>query len=172
MQLNKQDLARAINAFLTDKGNSPLRSMSHNQLVRLERLLSVELQRRGGERPSGDEAKPDTGRSRYRAYLKSPEWLTLRNQTFERDNHLCVACGHIAACVHHRNYSVDTMAGRKPAKLVSLCETCHDKIHPKGEKFREQPCDARLAQLISENGRSQFLHEQVLKDMKKLLVGV
>lgn len=62
----------------------------------------------------------------YADYLQSPLWRQIRTRALDRDGGRCVRCGHAANQVHHLNYSEETMRGRKPASLVSVCRDCHE----------------------------------------------
>lgn len=65
---------------------------------------------------------------KYKDYLKSPEWMDLRNAAYKRANNKCEFCGNPAVAVHHvkypKNYSQDTLEN-----LVAVCKSCHDKSH-------------------------------------------
>lgn len=63
----------------------------------------------------------------HKDYLKSPFWFLIRSTVLYRDNFKCI-CGDKATCVHHIDYEVDTLYGKNLEKLVSLCESCHEKI--------------------------------------------
>lgn len=63
----------------------------------------------------------------YDDYLRSPEWRTIRARVLKRDNHKC-RCGAKAQHVHHRSYDADVMMGLNDAKLIALCEPCHNRI--------------------------------------------
>lgn len=63
-------------------------------------------------------------------YLASPEWQTRKLQVLTRDNFRCKSCGssHNLEC-HHISY---TYLGTEPlSHLVTLCRSCHQKIHDK-----------------------------------------
>lgn len=88
----------------------------------------------------------------YERYMKSPLWQKTRLWVLERDDACCVVCKSKASEVHHRNYSEDTLIGRSPDKLVSLCLSCHDRIekYQSGEKRKDLfEKDRRLSELLS-----------------------
>jgi hypothetical protein len=69
-------------------------------------------------------------RSYYRdVYLKSDAWKRKRYVVFKRDNWRCVYCGSRATQVHHKKYARKNI-GKEPIEwLVSVCNSCHDRIH-------------------------------------------
>lgn len=65
----------------------------------------------------------------YRQYLKSDAWKRKRYVVLKRDNWTCQSCGAKATQVHHMKYAKYKI-GKEPIKwLVSLCASCHHKIH-------------------------------------------
>ena len=67
--------------------------------------------------------------AKYRAYLKSDAWKRKRYVVLKRDNWTCQSCGAKATQVHHKKYAKYKI-GKEPIKwLVSLCASCHHKIH-------------------------------------------
>ena len=66
---------------------------------------------------------------RYREYLKTNAWQRKRYVVLKRDNWTCQSCGAKATQVHHKKYAKYKI-GKEPIKwLVSLCASCHHKIH-------------------------------------------
>lgn len=65
------------------------------------------------------------------AYLKSPEWNTLRKSILRRDNYTCQGCGitNVPLEVHHLHYRNFGM--EKHSDLVAVCRECHQAIHDK-----------------------------------------
>lgn len=62
-------------------------------------------------------------------YLQSDAWQRKRYVVLKRDNWKCVYCGSKATQVHHKKYAKKNI-GKEPIQwLVSICKTCHDKIH-------------------------------------------
>ncbi|WP_430969077.1 HNH endonuclease [Spongiimicrobium sp. 2-473A-2-J] len=74
--------------------------------------------------------KRKSRRNYYRnTYLKSDEWKRKRYVVLKRDNWKCVYCGKRATQVHHKKYAKKNI-GKEPIKwLVSICKSCHDKLH-------------------------------------------
>jgi len=67
-------------------------------------------------------------------YLKSDDWQRKRYVVLKRDNWQCVYCGAQATQVHHKRYARLNI-GREPIEwLVSVCQSCHEKIHNQGGK--------------------------------------
>ena len=63
----------------------------------------------------------------YSDYLDSHAWAIKRAQVLNRDEDKCVGCRREASEVHHRTY--DNIGKEPLSDLVSLCGSCHDKIH-------------------------------------------
>lgn len=63
----------------------------------------------------------------FGSYYDSVEWSRTRERIFERDDSKCQACGKTAECVHHLTY--DRLGRENDLDLISLCNTCHDKVH-------------------------------------------
>ena len=52
-------------------------------------------------------------RKEYQIYLSSDLWKkTIRPQVIKRDGWRCIICGRKAECVHHKDYSEDTILGK------------------------------------------------------------
>jgi hypothetical protein len=64
----------------------------------------------------------------YADYLQSPFWFVIRNVVLYRDSFRCRLCDAQATCVHHLYYNADVLYGKDLTALVSICESCHDKI--------------------------------------------
>ena len=69
-------------------------------------------------------------KEKYNEYLKSDEWYRIRKIVLERDKFICQGClKNRATDVHHKNY--DNLFNEVLFDLVSVCRTCHLKIHLK-----------------------------------------
>ena len=67
--------------------------------------------------------------AKYNTYLKSFKWRDKRLRVLKRDNHECKACcRRDAVAVHHLTY--DRVFDEPLYDLVSICETCHEALHP------------------------------------------
>jgi 5-methylcytosine-specific restriction endonuclease McrA len=76
------------------------------------------------------EARRKERRNYYRdVYLKSDEWKRKRYVVLKRDNWRCVYCGAKATQVHHKRYAKWNIGKEPIAWLVSVCDSCHDKLH-------------------------------------------
>ena len=80
----------------------------------------------------------------YDRYMKSPQWAAKREERLRLDGNHCVMCGRSNGLqkdgvtpilqVHHISYQ---RLGNEPmADLVSLCPTCHKRIHKYYRRFR------------------------------------
>lgn len=76
----------------------------------------------------------------YTAYLKSPEWRSLRKLVLKRDKYRCVDCRvrayHQDICpdgtmlqVHHLHYDGISTMTFSPDQCVSVCKDCHNIRH-------------------------------------------
>jgi hypothetical protein len=65
----------------------------------------------------------------YNAYLNSTAWRHKRLLVLERDNYVCQGCMQQRATqVHHLTYA--HVGHELLFELVSVCETCHHRLHP------------------------------------------
>jgi hypothetical protein len=90
----------------------------------------------------------------YRDYLKSSLWKGMRDAQVEREPN-CELCDCEATVVHHIDYTLETLRGNKPWKLVSLCNSCHYRIEFKagGEKRTFEATMKRTRRLLKRAGR-------------------
>lgn len=69
-------------------------------------------------------------RKNYEDYLNSQTWKLKRLKILQRDKFVCQECfTERANNVHHITYA--NLGDEKDYELVSLCQSCHDKIHNK-----------------------------------------
>lgn len=72
--------------------------------------------------------KQRTTKADYLTYLKSKEWQLKRNAILARDKHQCQFCGYKSDLqVHHISYK--NIFAEDPDELITLCSTCHKKMH-------------------------------------------
>jgi 5-methylcytosine-specific restriction endonuclease McrA len=77
-------------------------------------------------------------RRTYEAFLKSPDWKSMRTLVMQRADHLCEAClTNEAEHVHHTVYpkvdgevSAFDFRNQPLWELRAVCWTCHAAIHP------------------------------------------
>ena len=71
----------------------------------------------------------DSQERRYAEYIRSPAWRQLRYQALEAAGYQCQRCGiskwSATLEVHHLTY--ERFRQERPADLVVLCESCHQK---------------------------------------------
>ena len=76
-------------------------------------------------------------------FYNSTIWKRKRAEIFKRDRHECRMCKEEgrysrANCVHHIiHLKANPMLGLINSNLLSLCNSCHDKVHP--EKLGHKP---------------------------------
>jgi len=88
--------------------------------------------------------------SKYSEKLRDPRWQKKRLKVLERDYWTCQECGDKTTTlhVHHRKY----IKGRNPWEydddvLITLCETCHEKIRSKKEEIPTPRLDRTIASI-------------------------
>lgn len=65
----------------------------------------------------------------YDEFLKSPEWLHLREMVLKRAGNKCQLCDSSGKIqVHHRNYSAK-WGEESTDDLIALCGSCHRWFH-------------------------------------------
>lgn len=80
----------------------------------------------------------------YDQYMRSDEWVKKRAERLELDDNKCAMCGRLNGYqkdgvtpilqVHHISYK---NLGKEPMEdLISLCPSCHKKIHNYYRRFR------------------------------------
>jgi hypothetical protein len=94
----------------------------------------------------------------YSDYLKSPEWLAIRNSVLDK-RPKCELCGCNAEQVHHDSYDGLVMSGAVTDALVSLCRKCHEAIEFDGKrKLGMFDVRGKLRRMLQEAGnRATFL---------------
>lgn len=78
----------------------------------------------------------------YKIFMNSEKWRSIRNKRLEIDNYTCQCCGihgngNIYLEVHHLSYA--DFGGNEDVfkDLVSVCPSCHDKLHRLNERITE-----------------------------------
>jgi len=105
-------------------------------------------------------------KTKYNAYIASPEWQEKRKQVFEQKWCACEACGSTKYLhVHHWTYR--RLYNEKIEDLFVLCGECHIDLHEKyGTKdlFRATKAFIKWAELIPRKSRWRKSLEQRKKD--------
>ena len=78
-------------------------------------------------------------------FYKSIVWKKKRAAILQRDGHMCQMCKRYgrrvdAVTVHHIKHIEDNPElARKDENLISLCNACHNKMHPEkgGSYYRK-----------------------------------
>ena len=77
-----------------------------------------------------EDEKWDARRKWYAQYLQSPKWFRIRSAVLIRDGNKCQGClSETATQVHHKDYHHVGDETGWMFDLVSLCDSCHGKIH-------------------------------------------
>ena len=68
---------------------------------------------------------------KYRRLLKKDQWSRRRKEILRRDGYRCRRCGSTGRLnVHHKWYIYGRQPWDYPDRcLVTLCETCHRRVH-------------------------------------------
>ena len=69
--------------------------------------------------------------SEYRHYLTTSKWKALRLKTFKRDRYTCQHCGVTGSSdtLHCHHLTYDRLGDENLNDLLTLCNTCHKKVH-------------------------------------------
>lgn len=82
--------------------------------------------------------------SAYEEYLKSPEWIALRDRVWEAQGYICGRCSaRKTEATHHKTYA--RVFRERMEDLVGLCFACHDFLH------EHRSLDPLLIWAMSEN---------------------
>jgi 5-methylcytosine-specific restriction endonuclease McrA len=75
--------------------------------------------------------KPASNQRRRGRTLYPDNWKEIRRQVYERDEYKCQNCGarDIKVFCHHI-VPIAKSGSNGLSNLVTLCEQCHNKIHP------------------------------------------
>lgn len=87
------------------------------------------------------------GYSCYSDYLASDHWKTLRRAVFARDNAQCQLCCKPGEVVHHMDYKLKTMTGKKASMLITLCHQCHHELEHDADGRRIHNVDVKKQML-------------------------
>ena len=93
------------------------------------------------------------GFASYRDYLKSALWKGIRAAKLA-DEPACELCGCAASQVHHLDYSHSCLIGKKPWKLVCVCDQCHRKVEYRadGSKRNFEAAMKKTRELLRKQG--------------------
>lgn len=69
-------------------------------------------------------------KTKYNAYIASPEWQEKRKQVFEQKWYKCEACG-ITESLHVHHWTYRRLYKEKLSDLFVLCWYCHMSLHDK-----------------------------------------
>jgi hypothetical protein len=111
------------------------------------------------------------GFAHYGLYLKSDLWKGIRRRAFALHGRTCKVCNRPAKCLHHLDYSEETLLGSSLESLVPLCDLCHRKVEfsPGGRK-RDVPeaakafaCLLNPVRPVAEYGKPKKPHQRCVK---------
>lgn len=70
------------------------------------------------------------GTERYKQFLLSEYWITVRDCVIHRDGNKCKGCGNDKYLqVHHLSYDNHMNEHNHTEDLITLCKDCHKKAH-------------------------------------------
>jgi len=108
-----------------DESNPP--ELDRELAQRGEEARQRHWTREAGAQQTEQEAFREARRMEYQIYLRTPEWITLRERVKQRDK-ICQGC--LAAPiedVHHLTY--EHVQNEFAFELVGLCRKCHARLH-------------------------------------------
>jgi len=108
-----------------DESNPP--ELDRELAQRGEEARQRHWAREAGAQQTEQEAMREARRMEYQVYLRTPEWITLRERVKQRDK-ICQGC--LAAPiedVHHLTY--EHVRNEFAFELVGLCRKCHARLH-------------------------------------------
>lgn len=76
-------------------------------------------------------------KSNYSKSLNNPYWEEVKRKVRIRDNHRCQMCGKDYGLeIHHKTYKINgqSIVGKELEHLdclITLCGTCHQRVHNK-----------------------------------------
>lgn len=82
----------------------------------------------------------------YGKYLQSTLWRRIKRRVLRVRGCVCVRCGDEGCEIHHADYDVATLAGKKLGSLIVLCRECHEYIEfESGQKVSLARANERLS---------------------------
>jgi CRISPR/Cas system-associated protein Cas10 (large subunit of type III CRISPR-Cas system) len=94
----------------------------------------------------------------YKDYINSPRWKAKREKYFDAKGRWCKACrSHENIKIHHLSY--DNFGHEPLMDLVSLCNSCHVKVHQLHRKAGGRPKDLRTI-------TNQYIKNMTLKRLR------
>jgi hypothetical protein len=98
----------------------------------------------------------------YAAYLKSDLWNSIRHRVLAKNNGCCLRCGRPAVNVHHTQYTLAALRGKRIGSLVPLCRPCHrsGEFGPDGSKVTLSQANVRLGLLPQKCATPETLEER------------
>jgi 5-methylcytosine-specific restriction endonuclease McrA len=80
------------------------------------------------KRAAEKKASMDAESEKYKRYLVTEKWLSMKNKVMKRDAYLCQCCLSAEATIcHHKTY--ERKYNEAAFDLVAVCFYCHEKIH-------------------------------------------
>ena len=99
-------------------------------------LTKHETERRGVVQKVIPEKRTPNLSEKYIKYInESLKWIKISDTIMERDEHRCVQCRRNKNLnVHHLTYEHLYHEEKYPTELITLCKSCHDKLHSSPNK--------------------------------------
>jgi 5-methylcytosine-specific restriction protein A len=112
-------------------------------------------------------------------YRKTSLWKKIRLWVRTRDDFSCQTCSkkgntkYRPLDVHHRAYDKDTLEGRTPSNLISLCRECHDKIeYFEPEKINKRECEKQKEIVLKKMLEAYSVLQRRNKENAQKLLGL
>jgi len=97
-------------------------------------------------------------------------WRKTRGWRRLKDNNTCQTCSNKGQFldVHHRDYRKETMEGRRPESLITLCRRCHSKVEwHETEEINKRDCLIQKEYVLARMLESNELRKKEKQEWKK-----
>ena len=122
----KSNTGRILSEETRQKIASSLTGLKHTEEAKLKmHITRIDMGTFGDKSPCWK-----GGRSNY-----TYNWIRLSKEIKKRDSNKCTKCGGTRnLAVHHVDFD---KKNDSPLNLITLCKSCHSKLHPKGFVLRD-----------------------------------
>lgn len=77
-----------------------------------------------------------SAKDKYKAFLKTKYWYSVRKEVLIRDNFTCTKCGSKKKLeVHHKTYKHHHQEHKHLNDLITLCSKCHTALHKTNKMY-------------------------------------
>jgi len=128
--------------FLTDASSFPtIKVVNHNKelLINLSQTGSTHI--RAKSRFKDSEQDRDASLVSYQDYIKSPEWIDMKDRSKKFWGSACLVCGSNGPIDRHHLFYRDDLTKTHPSEIIPLCSACHEAAHEGEDNKNGQPSD-------------------------------